>query len=175
MTLIYVVIALVVAVALLVAFSYNGLVRLRNKVSEAWRDVDVQLQRRHDLVPKLVEIVKGYAEHEREVFEELARARVAAQEAGEAAARSEPETLLAGALARALAVAEAYPTLRASENFLSLQKEIAHTEDEIAAARFIYNGNVRIYNTRIQSFPSSLYASQFGFEPAGFFQAEAGQ
>jgi LemA protein len=166
----YVVLALFAFVGLLLALSYNRLVRLRNKVAEAWQDVDVQLQRRHDLIPRLVEVVKGYAAHESELFTELARLRDVAEEASGAAAKSGPESELAAALGRTIAVAEGYPTLRAANNFLSLQSEIAETEDEVAAARIIYNGNVRIYNTRIQTLPVSFYADVFGFEPAAFFQ-----
>jgi LemA protein len=168
----YVVIALLAIAGLLVAFSYNQLVRLRNKVSEAWRDVDVQLQRRHDLIPRLAEVVKGYAAYESALLEELARLRSEAEAARGADAKSEPEATLAGAFARAITVAEGYPALRASENFLSFQTEIAHTENEVAASRYIYNGNVRIYNNRIQTFPVSAYADLLGFEPAEFFQAE---
>ncbi len=172
MTPLYVVLTLFAVVGLLVALSYNRLVRLRNKVAEAWQDVDVQLQRRHDLIPRLVEIVKGYAAHENELFAELARLRSEAERVSGAAAKSVPESDLAVALGRTIAVAESYSTLRASENYLSLQKEIADTEDEVAAARIIYNGNVRIYNTRIQSFPVSAYADVLGFEPEDFFQAD---
>ncbi|MGD0167795.1 MAG: LemA family protein [Gaiellaceae bacterium] len=173
MTPLYVVLICFALIALLVAISYNGLVRLRNKVEEAWRDVDVQLQRRHDLIPRLVEVVKGYAAHESTLFEELTRLRSEAEVAQGADAKGEPEARLAGAIGRAVVVAESYPTLRASESFLSLQKEIAETEDEIAASRDIYNDNVRIYDSRIQSFPVSYYADLFGFEPAAFFQADA--
>jgi LemA protein len=169
----YVVLAIFAFVGLLVALSYNHLVRLRNKVVEAWRDVDVQLQRRHDLIPRLVEVVKGYAVHENELLSELARLRSAAGMASGAAEKSAPEGELAVALGGVIAVAEGYPSLRAAENFLSLQKEIAETEDEVAAARVIYNGNVRIYNTRIQTLPVSFYADLLGFEPAEFFQADA--
>ncbi|MGA9761983.1 MAG: LemA family protein [Gaiellaceae bacterium] len=168
----YVVLALFAFVGLLLALSFNRLVRLRNKVAEAWRDVDVQLQRRHDLIPRLVEIVKGYATHESELFSELARLRGEAERASGAAAKSVPESELAVALASTIAVAESYPSLRAAENFLSLQGEIGETEDEVAAARTIYNGNVRIYNTRIQTLPVSFYADVLGFEPAAFFQAD---
>jgi len=168
----YVVLALFTVVGLLLALSFNRLVRLRNKVREAWQDVDVQLQRRHDLIPRLVEVVKEYAVHERELFIELARLRSEAEQASGAIAKSAPEHELALALAGAIAVAEGYPSLRAADNFLSLQKEIAETENEVAAARIIYNGNVRIYNTRVQTLPVSLYADLLGFGPASFFQAE---
>jgi LemA protein len=167
----YVALALLALVAVLLAISYNHLVRLRNKIRESWRDVDVQLQRRHDLIPRLVEVVRGYAAHERELFDELARLRAEAEAKTGAAEKSRPESELQAALGRAIAVAESYPALRASENFVSLQKEIASTEDEIAAARTIYNGNVRIFNNRIQTFPVSFYADVFGFEQADYFQA----
>jgi LemA protein len=167
----YVVLGLFGFLGLLLALSYNRLVRLRTKVFEAWQDVNVQLQRRHDLIPRLVEVVKGYAAHENELLSELARLRSEAEDASGAAARSEPERELAGALDGAIAVAESYPSLRAAENFVSLQKEIAETENEVAAARTIYNGNVRIYNTRIQTLPVSFYADVLGFEPVAFFQA----
>ena len=170
MTPLYVVLALFALAGLLVAVSYNRLVRLRNKVAEGWRDVDVQLQRRHDLIPRLVETVSGYSAHESAVFGELARLREKAEEANGAMAKSAPEAELAGALGDAIALAESYPELRATENYLALQKEIANTEDELAAARLIYNGNVRIYNTRIQSFPVLIYADLLGFEPAEYFQ-----
>ena len=172
MTLLYVVLALFSFVGLLLALSYNRLVRLRNKVAEAWQDVDVQLQRRHDQISRLIEVVKGYAAHESELFAELARLRSEAESASGAAAKSVPESELAVALGRTIAVAESYPSLRAAENFLSLQKEVAETEDEVAAARVIYNGNVRIYNTRIQTFPVSFYADLLGFEPAEYFQVD---
>jgi LemA protein len=166
----YIVLALFAFAGLLLALSYNRLVRLRNKVTEAWQDVDVQLQRRHDLIPRLVEVVKGYAAHENELFAELARLRSEAERASGAAAKSAPESELTAAFAGTVAVAESYPSLRAAENFVSLQREIAETENEVAAARTIYNGNVRIYNTRIQTLPASFYADVLGFEPAAFFQ-----
>lgn len=175
MTPLYVVLALFAFVGLLLALSYNRLVRLRNKVVEAWRDVDVQLQRRHDLIPRLVEVVKGYAAHENELFAELTRLRDEAEEASGAAAKSAPEGELATAIGRTIAVGESYPTLRAAKNFLSLQREIAETENEVAAARTIYNGNVRIYNTRIQTIPVSFYADLLGFESVAFFQADAAE
>ena len=174
MTPLYVVLALLGFVGLLVALSYNRLVRLRNKVTEAWQDVDVQLQRRHDLIPKLTEVVKGYAAYENAIFAQLARLRSEAEQARGAAALGAPESELAGALERAIAVAEDYPRLRASDNFTSLQKEIRGTEDEIAASRYIYNDNVRIFNTRIQSFPVSAYADVLGAEPAPYFQLDSG-
>ncbi|HEY5479350.1 MAG TPA: LemA family protein [Gaiellaceae bacterium] len=173
MTAFYIVLALFAFAGLLLAFSYNRLVRLRNKVAEAWRDVDVQLQRRHDLIPRLVELVKAYAAHESELFAKLARLRGEAEDASGPDTKSAPESELAAALGRTIVVAESYPSLRAAENFLALQREIAETENEVAAARIIYNGNVRIFNTRIQTLPVSFYADLLGFEPAAFFQVGA--
>jgi LemA protein len=158
--------------ALGLAVSFNGMVRLRLKVAEGWRGVDVQLQRRHDLIPNLVAIVRGYAAHEREALEMLTSCRATAREARGAGEAEGPERALAQALARVIAVAEAYPQLRAVEGYAQLQGELARTENELAAARRIYNGNVRVYNSRIQSFPAVVYAAPFGFFPADFFQAE---
>ena len=175
MTPLYLALIVLVSIALLVALSFNHLVRLRNKVAEAWRDVDAQLQRRHDLIPRLAAIVTGYQAHESALFEQLARLRNASEAATGAAGKSAPETALADAFARAVAVAEGYPALRASESYLSLQKEIGVTENEIAAAREIYNGNVRVFNSRIQTFPVSFLADLLGFEPADFFQIADGE
>jgi LemA protein len=162
---------LVVLLVLLVA-AYNGLVRLRNKVNEAWSGIDVQLERRHDLIPNLVATVQGYAAHERELFDQVAAARSLAQAAQGPVEAGPAESVFGQALGKLMAVSEAYPQLRASQNFLALQQELADTEDEIAAARRIYNGNVQIFNTRVQSFPMSLLASVFGFVVADPFEAE---
>ncbi|MGZ4398072.1 MAG: LemA family protein [Gaiellaceae bacterium] len=146
------------------------MVRLRLKVAEAWRDVDVQLQRRHDLVPNLARIVEGYAAHERSVLEAVAASRALAGQARGAAEADGPERALSEALGRLIAVAEAYPQLRAAQGYLDLQRQLEHTEDELSAARRIYNGNVRVYNSRIQSFPALLVAGALGFGEADFFQ-----
>jgi LemA protein len=160
---------------LLVTFvvAYNALVRLRNKVSEAWSGIDVQLERRHDLIPNLVASVEGYAAHERALFEEVTQARAAARAASGPVQVGQAESALGQAVGKLIAVSESYPQLQASANFLALQRELTDTEDEIAAARRIYNGNVQIYNTRLQSFPAALWASSFGFEDEDLFEAQA--
>jgi LemA protein len=169
---IWVVLGIIVLVALILVFAYNGMVKARNKVDESWSGIDVQLKRRHDLIPNLVETVKGYAAHEKEVFENVSAARSAAISAQGPAAQAQAETALTGALGRLFAVAEAYPQLRAAESFTQLQQELANTEDQIAASRRIYNGNVQAYNTKIQVFPNSLLAGPFGFTRREFFEIE---
>ncbi len=151
---------------------YNGLVRHKNIVAEAWSGIEAQLKRRADLIPNLVETVKGYASHERETFDELARLRAAGQGQADIAQRAQTESAIAAALGKVMAVAEAYPELKASENFQSLQKELAETEDQIQLARRYYNGAVRDFNVMIEQFPSSLVASFGAFKPAPFFQIE---
>jgi LemA protein len=168
-----VVVALVVIVLLWAIVQYNGFVRLRNLVQESWRQIDVELHRRHDLIPNLVESVKGYAAHERGVFDEVTRARAAA--AGPAAGPAEQavqENVLNQALGRLLAVAENYPVLRASENFQQLQAELANTEDRIAAGRRFYNANVRELNTKVETFPANVIANMFGFTRAEYFEVD---
>ena len=169
-----IVIAVIVVIALIWAVStYNGFVRLRNLVQEAWRQIDVELHRRHDLIPNLVESVKGYAAHEKGVFEEVARARSAAIAAGSGPAeQAAQENQLTQALGRLFAVAEAYPVLRASENFQQLQAELTNPEDRIAAGRRFYNANVRELNTKVESFPSNIVAGVFHFERAEYFEAD---
>ncbi len=173
------VIALIVIVVLVVVLllwfvgMYNGLVRLRNLVQEAWRQIDVELNRRHDLIPNLVESVKGYAAHERGVFDEVARARAAAAAPGSGPAeQAQQENQLTQALGRLFAVAEAYPVLRASENFQQLQAELTNTEDRIAAGRRFYNANVRELNTKVESFPPNIIANMFHIERAEYFEVE---
>jgi LemA protein len=167
-----VVIALVVIVALWAIATYNGLVRLRNLVQEAWRQVDVELHRRYDLIPNLLETVKGYAAHERAVFDEVTRARAAAANPGAGPAeQARQENVLSQALGRLFAVAEAYPQLRASENFTALQTELTNTEDRIASGRRYYNANVRTMNTRVETFPPNIIAGMFSFKRAEYFEA----
>lgn len=151
---------------------YNRFVRQRTLVDESWGQTDVELTRRHELIPNLVATVKGYAEHEAAVLETLARARedAVAHRSDDPKSREVTEDKLGGALGRVLARAEAYPDLKASANFLELQDELTNTEDRIAAARRFYNGNVRAYNTRCSTFPSNLIASMFGFAPREFFE-----
>ncbi|MEE6281852.1 LemA family protein [Georgenia sunbinii] len=152
--------------------TYNGLIRLRNLVQEAWRQIDVELQRRHALVPNLVETVKGYATHEREVFEQVTEARAAAVGGGSGPeSRAQNENALSSALSRLFAVAENYPQLRASENFSQLQAELTNTEDRIAAGRRFYNANVRELNTKVETFPPNVIAGIFSFRRAEYFEA----
>src|SRR5512141_445742 len=148
---------------------FNRLVALRNRVDNGWSQIDVQLRRRYDLIPNLVETVQGYAAHEREVFEEVARARSAAIGATGAAEQASAENAITSGLRKLLAVAENYPDLKASANFLALQEELTGTESKIAYARQYYNEQVRLLNTRIQSFPSSVIANLFHFERREFF------
>lgn len=168
-----VIVVIVVLILLWAVAQYNGLVRLRNLVQEAWRQIDTELQRRRDLIPNLVETVKGYAAHEREVFEAVTAARAAASQPGAGpAAQAQQENVLTQALGRLFAVAENYPVLRASENFQQLQSELSNTEDRIAAGRRFYNANVRELNTKVETFPSNLVAGMFGFTRAEYFEAD---
>jgi LemA protein len=173
-----IIIVIIVLLGLFLVGLYNGMVRARNRVDEAWSGIDVQLKRRHDLIPNLVETVKGYAAHEKEVFEAVTQARanaMSAQAAGAAGAAqvAQAEGQLTGALGRLFAVAEAYPQLRATENFQQLQGELTNTEDQIAGSRRIYNGNVQEYNTKIQTFPATVFAGMFGFIKREFFELDA--
>lgn len=152
--------------------AYNGLVRLKNQTDEAWSDIDVQLKRRYDLIPNLVETVKGYATHEREAFENVTKARSAAMSAQGPEAKGQAENALAGALKSVFAIAEAYPDLKASQNFAKLQDELSDTENKIQAARRFYNGNVRDLNIRIESFPTNMFARSLGFGKREFFALE---
>ncbi len=163
-----------VLVVLLLAgvYLFNRLVRLRNEVDTGWSNIDVQLKRRNDLIPNLVEAVKGYAAHERGVFEEITNARAAMVRATSPAEAGVADSLLGQALGRLFAVAEAYPDLKASQNFLNLQGELTDTEDKIAAARRYYNATVLAYNTATQTFPSLLIAAPAGFRTREFFAAD---
>jgi LemA protein len=165
------ILVLLVILVLWVAGMYNGLVRLRNLVQEAWRQIDVELKRRHDLIPNLVETVKGYATHERQALDSVVTARAAAAStAGSVEQQAAAEGALSAALGRLFAVAEAYPDLKANQNYLALQTELTETEDRVAAGRRFYNANVRELNTRVESFPSNLFASTFGFNRAEYFE-----
>ena len=153
--------------------TYNVLVRLRNQVRESWAGIDTELKRRYDLIPNLVETVKGYAKHERETLESVTRARAqAVASTGSPASQAKDENVLVGALRGLWAVSESYPDLKANQNFLQLQRELANTEDRIQAARRFYNANVRDLNTRIEVFPSNLIAGMFGFQREEFFEVE---
>lgn len=165
------IIILVVIVFAVIAM-YNGLIRLKNRVDEAWSDIDVQLKRRYDLIPNLISTVKGYAAHEKEVFEKVTEARANALNAGNMADKSQAENMLSGALKSLFAVTEAYPDLKANQNFLELQRELTDTEDKIMASRRFYNGNVRDFNTKIEVFPTNILAGMLNFTIRDFFQAE---
>jgi LemA protein len=169
----YIILAILLIIILWAIISFNRLVSMKNRAKEAWADIDVQLKRRYDLIPNLVETVKGYATHEREAFENVTQARSAAMGATSLSDKSRTEATLAGALKSVFAIAEAYPDLKANQNFLSLQGELTDTEDKIQAARRFYNGNVRDLNTAIQAFPGNTIAGIFHFLPMEFFQLDA--
>ncbi|TAL14412.1 LemA family protein [Patescibacteria group bacterium] len=166
----WIIIGIVVIVALFFWATYNGLITLRVRVDEAWSDITVQLKRRLDLIPNLVETVKGYAKHEKTVFEDVTAARANALNAQGVKATADAENQFEGALKSLFAVAEAYPDLKASQNFTDLQQQLVDTEDKIQASRRFYNGGVRDLNTRIQTFPSNVVAGMFGFKIREFFQ-----
>ena len=165
-------VVLIVGVLLWVVGAYNGLVRLRNQLENAWAQIDVQLKRRHDLIPNLVETVKGYAKHERDTFERVTQARNMAMNAKSVGERAEAENVLSGALKSLFAVAEAYPELKANQNFMQLQEELASTENKVAFSRQFYNDSVMTYNTRIEVFPTNLLAGAFNFGRREFFEVK---
>lgn len=170
-----IILLIVVALAIVWVVSvYNGLIRLKNQTDEAWADIDVQLKRRYDLIPNLVSTVKGYATHESGVFEKITQARAAAMGAGTPAAKAVAENALAGTLKSLFAVVEAYPDLKANQNFAKLQDELSDTENKVQAARRFYNGNVRDFNTKLQVFPTSLFGGMLGFSKREFFEIANG-
>jgi LemA protein len=171
MALIIVLIIIVVVVGFFIAM-YNGLIRLRVRADASWSDIDVQLKRRHDLIPNLVETVKGYAAHEKGTFENIAKYRSAAMSATSPADRAAAEGQLTQALRGLLAVAENYPQLRASEEFTALQGQLTQTEDNIQNARRYYNAVVRDFNTKLQTFPTNVFGSMLGFQPRQYFELE---
>ena len=166
------VIGVVVLLVLVVVVVYNGLVQLKVRTEEAWSDIDVQLKRRYDLIPNLIDTVKGYAKHEKELFERVTEARSAAIKAKDVASQAGAENMLTDALKSVFAVAENYPDLKASANFAKLQDELTDTENKIESSRRFYNANVRDLNTKIQIFPSNLVASIFGFKLRELFEIE---
>lgn len=172
MTILYIVIGVLVVLAVWAIFTYNRLITFRNRAKEAWSDIDVQLKRRYNLIPNLVETVKGYAAHERELFEKVTKARTAAMGAGTMKEHSRAENMLSSTLKSLFAVAENYPDLKASANFLELQRELRDTEDKIQAARRFYNGNVRDLNIKIERFPEKIIVSLFAFKKRDFFEIE---
>jgi LemA protein len=164
--------AIVLLLVLVLILSYNGLVRLRNRIDNAWSQIDVQLKRRYDLIPNLVNTVKGYAAHERETFESVTQARANAINAQGPAQQAQAENVLSGALKSLFAVAEAYPELKANQNFLSLQEELTSTEDRVAYARQFYNDSVLSYNNKLQTFPRNVIAGTFNFEKREYFEGD---
>jgi LemA protein len=173
LTLLLIAVGVIVVVAIAVLLIYNRMVSRRNAVDNSWGQIEAALQRRHDLIPNLVEAVKGYATHERETFEKVTRARSQAQAARGPKKQAGAEGVLEAALGRLLVVAEQYPDLRATENFQQLQAQLSETEDQIAITRRVYNDTVQTYNTLIQIFPPSVIADAFNFEPRAFFDAPA--
>ena len=174
MTPFYIILAVVAIIVGWFIATYNGFVRLTQRAKEAWADIDVQLKRRYDLIPNLVEAVKGYAAHEKSAFENVTRARSAAMGASGAAAKAGAENMLSGALKSLFAVAEAYPDLKANQNFLELQRELSDTENKIQAARRFYNTNVRDLNTALQVFPGNVIGNMFHFTARDFFELGEG-
>lgn len=170
-----IVLVLLAAVLAFLLITYNGLVRMRNRVQNSWSDIDVTLKRRHDLIPNLVETARGYMAHERETLESVTSARTQAMSSGgNIGMRAASEIALTGALGNMMVTAERYPTLRASENMKLLQEQLTSTENRIAFARQCYNDSVREYNTTLASFPKNMIAGAFGFSPAILFQTDAG-
>lgn len=169
----FIILAVIVLIAIVAVGIYNNLIKLRNLVQEAWRQIDVELKRRHDLIPNLVETVKGYAGHERGTLEGVMEARSAAMSGGQGpAASAQKEGMLTQALGRLFAVAEAYPDLKANTNFLALQQELTSTEDRIASGRRYYNANVRELNTKVETVPSNIVAGMFKIDREEYFEAE---
>jgi LemA protein len=165
-------IVLVVAIGLYLMFTYNGLVALRNRIENAWAQIDVQLKRRHDLIPNLVETVKAYAGHERDTLDAVVRARNSAMTASGPHDQAATENVLTGALRSVFALSEAYPDLKANQNFLNLQEELSGTEGRIAYARQFYNDTVYRHNTKVESFPAVVIAKRFGFSQREYFEAD---
>jgi LemA protein len=169
---IYVVLPVLIIISLFLTFSYNGLVALRQRVQNAWAQVDVQLRRRYDLIPNLVNTVKGYAKHEQETFENVTQARNMAMAAGTVPEQAGAENMLSGTLKSLFALAENYPQLKADSNFKQLQDELTNTESKIAFSRQFYNDTVQKYNTKVQVFPTVLIAGMLGFKTADYFNLD---
>ena len=165
-------IVIIVAIVLIAIFLYNSLIRSRNQVDEAWSDIEVQLKRRYDLIPNLVNTVKGYAQQESSVLEKVTEARTRAMGAQTVAEHQKDENMLSGALKSLFAVAESYPDLKSNQNFMQLQSDLTDTENKIQAARRFYNGTVRDFNTKVQVFPTNLFASMLGFKVRQFFDID---
>lgn len=170
MTTLYIVLGVLAVIVIAVVLTYNGFVSLRNRAKEAWADIDVQMKRRYDLIPNLIETVKGYAAHEKGTFEKVTEARTAAMGAQTVEQHAEAENMLTGALKSLFAVSEAYPDLKANTNFLELQRELADTENKIMASRRFYNTTVQTLNTAVEQFPGNIIASPFGFTQMELFE-----
>lgn len=168
----WIILGIIALIVIWLVFSYNGLVSRKNRVDEAWSDIEVQLKRRYDLIPNIVETVKGYAYHEKTVLENVVKARAAAMGAKTNEERLQAENVLSGALKSLFALAENYPQLKANENFLHLQKELVDTEDKIQAARRFYNANVRDFNTATETFPTNFVAKRFNFQKRPLFDID---
>lgn len=175
MIILAIIVGLIIIIGGWLMVTYNGLIRTRNQVDEGWSDIDVQLKRRHDMIPNLVNIVQGYAKHERELFEKVTQARTAAMGATSPDQLGKAENMLSSTLKSLFAVAEAYPDLKANQNFLQLQDTYRDTEDKIQAARRFYNGVVRDFNTKLQVFPTNMIANMLGFSGREFFEAETAE
>ncbi len=169
---IYILLGFVLVIGGYFAVTYNSFVSLKNKIKSAWSDIDVQLKKRYDLIPKLVEIVKGYAKHEQSTLEKVTEMRTAAMNSSSVSDKSHKESMLSGALKSIFAVSESYPDLKANQNFLQLQQELSEVEDDIQMARRYYNGSVKQFNTKIQTFPNLLVAQLFGYKAEDFFELE---
>ena len=172
MSILYIVLAIVVVLVLFLIFKYNSFITLKTRTQEAWADIDVQLKRRYDLIPNLVNTVKGYAAHEAGTFEKVTEARSKAMQAGTLAEKGEAENALSGTQKSLFAISEAYPELKANTNFIELQRELSDTENKIMASRRFYNGNVRDFNTGVSMFPGNIIAGMFKFSIVEFFQLE---
>jgi LemA protein len=172
---IYILLGILALIVLWLIFTYNGFVALRNRAKEAWSDIEVQMKRRYDLIPNLVETVKGYATHERETLDSVTTARTAAMGAQTVEQHAEAENMLTGALKSLFAVSEAYPDLKANTNFLELQRELSDTENKIMASRRFYNTNVQTLNTAVESFPGNVIAGPFGFKQMDLFELADGE
>jgi LemA protein len=175
MTILYILFGILVLVGLWLILSYNSFVALVNRAKEAWSDIEVQMKRRYDLIPNLVETVKGYAAHERDAFENVTKARAAAMGASGVEGHAQAENMLSGALKSLFAVAEAYPDLKANTNFLELQRELSDTENKIMASRRFYNQNVLSLNTSLEQFPGNIVGGMFAFKKMELFELEAGE
>ena len=169
---VWIVLAILVLLVLYVIVSYNSLVRVRNRTDDSWSQIDMQLRRRYDLIPNLVETVKGYAAHERQTFEAVTLARTQGMNAQGVAEQAQAENMITGALKSLFAVAEAYPELKANQNFLALQEELTATEGRISYARQFYNDTVLKLNTKVQTFPTNILAGMFGFKTREYFEAD---